>query len=447
MDGSNTSKPKFRVAIVGGGVAGLTLALTLCRDPNIEIDIYEAANQFAEVGAGIGLWPRCWHILRQLGVFDDVASKKPDFVGDNTPTPVFRFRKGDQSRGIDFWDMRTPGGLLQIHRADFQSALLAHLPSGPNCRKHLSKRLASYSETSPSPSSPVTLTFEDGSIAACDVLLGADGIRSAVRKQMCKELGLGSGDPVFSGKIAFRCLVCTEQLRAIAPNHPCLSSGMEFVGENGFILCYLINGGKTVNFVAFSFMNELEGTRLDGPPVRIGTREEVMQHFGHWDADVQVLLQCVDAPKRWAIEVSPTLETFVSGRVALLGDAAHGMAPFQGAGAGQGVEDAYLLGTLLTHPSASLASLPRILKIYDAVRRPYAQEAVRRSRQAGMLYTLRDEQFRDIGILAKQNGRAAGQLGAKLNGLAHAIYDIWKWCWTTTLDGDVSRAIEMLRAQ
>jgi hypothetical protein len=58
-----------------------------------------------------------------------------------------------------------------------------------------------------------------------------------------------------------------------------------------FILCYLINGGKTVNFVAFSFMNQLEGTPLDGPPVRIGTREELVGHFGHWEKDVQILLQ------------------------------------------------------------------------------------------------------------------------------------------------------------
>jgi salicylate hydroxylase len=123
------------------------------------------------------------------------------------------------------------GGLLQIHRADFQSALLAHLPNRPsNCRKHTAKRLVSYAQppaAGSGASAPITLTFADGTIAACDVLLGADGIRSAVRAQMCRELGVGDGAPVFSGKVAFRCLVCVEQLRAASPTHPCLTAGVE----------------------------------------------------------------------------------------------------------------------------------------------------------------------------------------------------------------------------
>jgi len=121
------------------------------------------------------------------------------------------------------------GGLLGIHRSDFCRVLLQHLPS--TCRTHCSKRLLSYRQR---PTSSVELLFTDGTTASCDVLIGADGIKSSVRRSLLRELAhrakadgrprdsdhiLGSIDPVWSGTFAYTAVITAERLKARAPHH------------------------------------------------------------------------------------------------------------------------------------------------------------------------------------------------------------------------------------
>jgi salicylate hydroxylase len=127
---------------------------------------------------------------------------------------------------------RRTGHLMRFHRAHFHGVLLSHLPS--TCTTHNAKRLKSYSQpTECSKNSPITLTFTDGSTATCDVLIGADGIKSAVRSSMfCelaesvesgeKEFVLSCINPIWSGVNAYRTLVSAEKLRAHHPDHPIL---------------------------------------------------------------------------------------------------------------------------------------------------------------------------------------------------------------------------------
>jgi salicylate hydroxylase len=121
---------------------------------------------------------------------------------------------------------------MRFHRAHFHGVLLSHLPS--TCTTHNAKRLKSYSQpTECSKNSPITLTFTDGSTATCDVLIGADGIKSAVRSSMLcelaesvesgeKEFVLSCINPIWSGVNAYRTLVSAEKLRAHYPDHPIL---------------------------------------------------------------------------------------------------------------------------------------------------------------------------------------------------------------------------------
>jgi salicylate hydroxylase len=121
------------------------------------------------------------------------------------------------------------GGLLGIHRSDFSRVLLQHLQN--TCRTHCSKRLLSYRQR---PSDPVELQFTDGTTAVCDVLIGADGIKSSVRRSLLREQAhraraegrprdsdslLGSVDPVWSGTLAYTGVVSAEQLKERAPHH------------------------------------------------------------------------------------------------------------------------------------------------------------------------------------------------------------------------------------
>jgi salicylate hydroxylase len=123
------------------------------------------------------------------------------------------------------------GGLLGIHRSDFSRVLLQHLPS--TYRTHCFKRLLSYRQQSSYPG-PIELVFADGTTANCDVLIGADGIKSSVRRSLLREQGyraradgrqrdydhlLDSVDPVWSGTLAYTAVISAERLKARAPHH------------------------------------------------------------------------------------------------------------------------------------------------------------------------------------------------------------------------------------
>ncbi|TFK48376.1 FAD/NAD(P)-binding domain-containing protein [Heliocybe sulcata] len=426
--------PKFRVAICGGGIGGLTLALTLARYPDISVTIYEAAKDFTEIGAGIGLWPRALSVFQNLGLRDDIVNLAGG-LDPNAPAHVFHYRKSDQPDGASFYDLVTPGGLLRLHRAAVQQLLLARLPS--SCSAHTSKRLLSYTQH---PSS-VFLRFTDGSTASCDLLVGADGLHSAVRVGLVHELRVrgvvGSeqvAEPRWSGEVAYRALIPMENIRKRYPGHRCLTTPTQFLGRDNYILAYPISNGTLLNFVAFTTRPEREGTKFDGAWMAVagGHCDDWKKPYEGWDTEVQQLFDCAPPPMRWAIHTAPQLPTWVSGRVTILGDAAHAMTPHEGSGAGQAIEDAYLLGTLLGHPHATRTTLPAALAAYDRVRRPFAESVQRKSRENGRLFTCR-----------RHDLHGADVDEGVLRDLGERIRVNWKWAWETSVDGDVGRAVEM----
>ncbi|MNO97144.1 Salicylate hydroxylase [compost metagenome] len=161
--------------------------------------------------------------------------------------------------------------------------------------------------------------------------------------------------------------------------------------------------------------------------MRDSSQREMLDAFAGWGDAARILLQCIDAPSCWALHDLAELPGYVHGRVALIGDAAHAMLPHQGAGAGQGLEDAYFLARLLGDPRMSQDNLHAMLDAYDAVRRPRACQVQRTSWQAGELYELRDR-----------------QVGADENALAATLERRFDWLWNHDLDADVAQARERL---
>lgn len=110
---------------------------------------------------------------------------------------------------------------------------------------------------------------------------------------------------------------------------------------------------------------------------------QIVDHFQSWEPDLLSLLDFPEEASKWAVHSTAKLPQFVSGPVAIMGDAAHAMTPHKGLGAGQAIEDAYILARLLTYQDTTQADVRDALNIYDQIRRPLAQQAAADSQFTG----------------------------------------------------------------
>ncbi|KAI0033745.1 hypothetical protein K488DRAFT_23662, partial [Vararia minispora EC-137] len=286
-------QPKLRVAICGGGVGGLTLACALSQSPDIQIDIYEAAMRFAEIGAGIGLWWRGKRILTAMGLQEDVASIGAQFQDGRVPS--MNYRKSDQSEGQHLATTTSRGGLSTVHRAEFHTILLRRL--SPRVCTYTSKRLVTYVQP-PNTHDPIQLKFSDGTVTTCDLLIGADGVNSVVRAAMMDERAVAvsragrhaeavalreCATPRFCGSIVYRAIVPGEKLLRMAPQHRVLSAPYQH------IIAYPISHGRFVNVALFFANHAQEGSVHPGPWVSKSDPREILRQFDGWETEVRQL--------------------------------------------------------------------------------------------------------------------------------------------------------------
>jgi len=427
-------RKKFKVAIVGGGVCGLTCAIALSRwgAENLDVDVYEAAPEFSEVGAGIGLGPNSIRILQEIGVLDVLVNSSQENCVDNQ---WFRYRSGMEGHEVIYdYPLRGEDSVMSIHRASLLNALVDSLP--PHLT-HFNKRCTRISELPSSASSsstllpppPLRIDFSDGTSATADLIIGADGIKSIVRANIIRA------DPTssiaFSNCVAYRGLVPMEEVKGLNlttnfEERPCL-----FVGKDKHVVVYPIKGGQLVNVVACVRDRSVPLQPCQPDPwstiPHSSHSQSLQDEYQHWGEDVTKLLSCIKEPSKWMMHVvHPHLESYVRGRVGLIGDSAHAMLPHLSAGAGQGVEDAYVLAKLLCHPQANIYNLEAILQIYDTIRRPRVTKIWDGSLAAGNSY------------------EGYGKNGYSVEGVKKDLEGIWDYVWYYDLGKDVGRGERLL---
>ncbi|EJT99712.1 FAD/NADP-binding domain-containing protein [Dacryopinax primogenitus] len=397
-DAPNPSTP-LRIAIVGGGIVGLCLALALHRH-SLPFTLYESASKFSEIGAGLMVGWNALQCLEEVGVAEEVVRlamdswlHPPDIsvVGMNGTCKeeksggdvFFQYRFGDGRREEPICTVKSPGGQITIHRADLLDLLLSHLPED---RVRFRKHLVQFEHLEYG----VWLEFSDGTKEEADVLLAADGIRSTMRRLMYARTGqVDLQEPRWSGCLAYRALVPSHLVRA-AVGDEIWGTPIMWLEPSRHVVHYPVAAGEYVNFLAYkSDYTKGRAPKWDGPWVEHEVDEhDMLKEYEGCGPQVRAILELVERPSRWAMYDIPDLPYFVQGNVALLGDAARAMTPHIGNGASQGIEDVHVLAHLLAHPKVTRKTVSAALKAYELVRKQRAQRVKELSWCSGRMWDL-----------------------------------------------------------
>jgi 2-polyprenyl-6-methoxyphenol hydroxylase-like FAD-dependent oxidoreductase len=338
-----------RALVVGAGIGGLATAIALRRDGH-EVEVFERAAALEEVGAGLSMSPNALAALDRLGVGDDIRRR-----GGIARRILVRNRHGDVLNEIDAegreWE------IVGIHRADLQDVLLSSAGE-----VNLGIAAVRFADEK----AGVAVRREDGSEIEGDLLVGADGIRSTVRRQ------LKGDEPLrYTGYFGWRA--------AIAFGDPSLEGTFsESWGPRFRVGLITLGSGRL-----YWFISELAPEDEPLPP---DPQAYFRERLRDWHHPIPAVVEATpaDALSRLPIHDRPPLEAWGRGRVTLLGDAAHPMTPNLGQGAAQALEDAVVLGNALRTESDPIGAL----RAYEASRIPRTTMVVNRSYQFGRIAQL-----------------------------------------------------------
>ncbi|GAA1738475.1 FAD-dependent monooxygenase [Luedemannella helvata] len=346
--------------IIGAGIAGLTLAAALGRE-GTGCTVYEQADAFTGVGAGVQLTPNATRLLRRLGLgawlagtgVRPTAIELRDWRSGSVLTRVELGRACEERYGAPYYT---------IHRADLHEGLRALVAD--RCGAHtvrVGRRCVAVRERE----DDVEVRFADGSAVAADLVVGADGVHSVVRAALSPDASRPTGTSVY------RALVPA----AIVPRLATEPRVLLWPGPGRHVVCYPVRGGAWLNVVA---------------TVPDATRCQPADAYRGWYEDVLGLLTAGE-PTTWAVHDRPAPPLFGAGRIALTGDAAHPVLPFAAQGANQAIEDAVVLAGCLRLPERR-----RALGEYERLRRPRVARIAAASRANGERLHRPDADRRDL---------------------------------------------------
>ncbi|KAJ5807396.1 hypothetical protein N7447_010852 [Penicillium robsamsonii] len=323
----------MKVVVVGGGLGGLACAIA-CRREGIDVEILERSPEVHEVGAGIQIPPNGARIMCDFGLLPQLL----EHGSQVQQVHLRRYKDGRLLRSMPFGDDITDefgAPWIIIHRVDYHRILLDEA-----IRLGAVFQLGAEVEDVYTDQPAVLLA--DGRCISADVVIGADGQMSTVRKAV-----LGSPhSPVPTGDMAYRATFSREQLEALGDeevNKLCREIAItSWLGPEKHTIFYPLRGGREFNLVLMRPDNLSSGSRREQ-----GDITEMRESYADWDGTLQKLVSCVPSVYKWKLTHLSELESWTKGSVALLGDACHPTLPYQAQGAAMAVEDGAVIGKLL----------------------------------------------------------------------------------------------------
>ncbi|KAI1867682.1 uncharacterized protein JN550_006823 [Neoarthrinium moseri] len=380
------STAEIHIAIIGGGLCGLALAIALERR-RISYTIYELQSTFSEIGAGLNVAPNA------IAAFNAIEPKLGDAVmalgTRNSPNaevwmvnrlgaPTDRF---PDAHAIT--EIIAPGvGHTAVGRYELLNLLASKIDTR---HARFRKKLTRVEQGEDA----ATLHFEDGTVDAAHIVIGCDGIHSAVRRSLVGN-DHRAAEPRFTGIGGYRAVFPMDQLaEAIGPE--VARTSCIWSGPGGYATMYSIEGGKKVNVGLWLSKEQYRERVKNDRWVLRKQKAEMLEDCRSWGPSIQKVMRMMgEETTLWTSHHHDMeLDSYFKGRVCVIGDAAHSMGPHQGQGASQAMEDAYVMSVVLSQikdPSCDhmspLLCIEAAFSGWQEVRKPQAEWVLRTSHEA-----------------------------------------------------------------
>lgn len=422
------------IAIVGGGLGGLALAVGLLRH-GIHVHIYESTETFSEIGAGVAFGVNATTALHLIDPrLLEGYKKHATFNADHDRASTFAtFRWGMDDNKCDgpkagdkMWDLdddwhperaQALGVRTRscIHRARLLDELVALLPADVTSFKK------SFVTAEEQEDGSLVLQFADGTTALASALIGCDGIKSKVRELVCGSRALTT----YAGEVAYRAMVPRiDAEKALGAESA--FNGTLYCGYGGYVVTYPVEKGDFVNMVAIPHDSGERWAWNQAEWTVSSTATEIRQRFQGWYRPLIDVICEYNSLNKWALFDLRHDASYYKRRICLLGDSAHATTPHLGAGAGMAMEDAFVLSQLIASVG-DIAHIESAFQAYDSVRRPRTQGCIEKSRNAALALDFLDPQILD-----------------DIAALKEALRTSYKWLWHEDLEAQLAKAKELL---